>query len=125
LIAGVGCTSRASASEVVGLLEAALARLGRADLAALATRQSRVQSPALQQAAAHFGVPLVAVPDPALEAQGAAIPNPSDFVAQKTGLSGVAEAAVLFGGALLLPKQKSARATCALGLWTLMPETTP
>src|SRR5690606_35008177 len=41
--------------------------------------------------------------------------NPSAIVEAETGTPGVAEAAALKAGALVVPKRKSARATCAIG----------
>ena len=41
--------------------------------------------------------------------------NPSEIVEAETGTPGVAEAAALKAGTLVVPKRKSRRATCAIG----------
>jgi cobalamin biosynthesis protein CbiG len=65
-------------------------------------------------AARHHGWPLVTHAAPAL--REVAVPTPSAVVATHVGTPSVAEAAALLstGGALLVAKRRSARATCAL-----------
>jgi cobalamin biosynthesis protein CbiG len=65
-------------------------------------------------AARHHGWPLVTHPATAL--RHIAVPTPSDVVDAHVGTPSVAEAAALLsaGGSLLVPKRRSARATCAL-----------
>lgn len=115
LLAGIGCRADAGAAEIIGLIEASLAKTrepaGR--LAALATRESKADHPALVAAAAHFGVSIIRLESDALAAQSS--PNPSSAVHQQTGLESIAEAAVLATGELLVEKRKSANATCAIG----------
>ena len=63
----------------------------------------------------HHGWPLVT--HPATTLRHVAVPTPSDVVDAHVGTPSVAEAAALLsaaGGPLLVPKRRSARATCAL-----------
>lgn len=115
LVAGVGCSSAASASEIVALLEASLAEGGlrASDLACVATVDTRARLPALMAAARHFSVPLRCFS--ADELRGVeAVPSPSETVRAHAGLSSVAEAVALRAGPLRLEKRKSAHATCAI-----------
>ena len=81
---------------------------------ALATVDRRADEPGIVAAARHHGWPLVTHPAPAL--REVAVPTPSAVVAAHVGTPSVAEAAALLsaGGALVVPKRRSARATCAL-----------
>jgi cobalt-precorrin 5A hydrolase / precorrin-3B C17-methyltransferase len=118
LVAGIGCTSTATADEIVALVEATLATAGRSpqDLACLASIDHRAQLPALHDAARRFGVPLRSFAAVELAAEEQRLTTPSAVVADLAGLSGIAEAAALKAGRLLVPKRKSAHATCAIGL---------
>ncbi len=118
VVAGIGCTSAATPAEIVALVEAALAGAGYApdDLACLATVESRAEIAALRAAASHFGRPLRCFTPAELAAERHRLANPSDRVADLAGAPGIAEAAAIKAGRLLVPKQKSAHATCALGL---------
>ena len=70
--------------------------------------------PGMVAAARHHGWPLVT--HPATTLRHVAVPTPSDVVDAHVGTPSVAEAAALLsaGGPLLVPKRRSARATCAL-----------
>lgn len=113
LIAGIGARKAASAADVLALLDSVLAGAGfsRTQLTALATSSLKARQPALNAAAASLGVPLVVVPETALSAP---VPTPSAVVAGHIGVASVAEAAAMAFGPLLVPKQASARVTCAL-----------
>lgn len=115
LVAGVGCRNTAGTAEIVALIEASLAQAGDSagHLAALATLESKADHPAIVAAAAHFGVPVIRLTPEALAARP--VPNPSSPVHRQTGLESIAEAAVLATGELLVEKQKSPNATCAIG----------
>lgn len=117
LVAGLGCTSKAEAGEVIALIEMALdeAGLAQQSLAALASVDSRVKIPALTAAAAHFGVPLRVFTKRDLDKERERLPNPSPAIEDVTGLAGVCEAVALKAGTLLVEKRKSAHATCAIG----------
>ncbi len=118
LVAGVGCERGADPSEVIALIEHTLARaaLPSQSLAAIATIDIKADEPALHAAAAHFGVPLRLFTAEELAAERDRLPNPSAVVEAETGTPGVAEAAALKVGALAVEKQKSRRATCAIGI---------
>ena len=117
LVAGVGCRRGASARGLITLIETTLAEAGHApvELALIATLEGKADDPAIGAAAGHFGVPVRAIPAGDLQRFAAHLPNPSTVVEGHVGLAGVAEAAVLACGELLLPKRRSAEATCALG----------
>jgi len=117
LLAGVGCERGTSAEEVISLIDRALAVAGLAPqaLAALATVELKADEPALHAAAVHFGVPLRLFSVAQLDAERGRLQMPSPIVEAEIGTPSVAEAAALKAGDLAVPKQKSARATCAIG----------
>ena len=100
LIIGLGCSTAASACEIVALIAACLAEASRdsSDIAALASHSRKRGSAALAQAAAHYGVPLRFLDD--------------DDLAQ--GIPGTCEAVAAAAGPLVLRKRKSRYATCAI-----------
>lgn len=97
-IAGVGCTTRATASEIVALVTMSCARAGidPADLVALASHTRKSDSVALADAASTLGLPLHFLSDAELDHPG------------------VSEAVASAAGTLILTKQKSAQVTCAI-----------
>ena len=117
LVAGLGAERGVAADEVIGLVAATLADNGLAEksLAALATIDLKADEAAFHIAAAHFGVPLRLFTTAELDAERARLVTPSAIVEAEIGTPGVAEAAALKAGALIVPKHKSARATCAIG----------
>lgn len=94
LVAGIGCTSAASADEVVALVREATAQVS-GELVALATIPLRADHPALREAAKRLELPLRVID----------LPGPE-----------VAEPVAASAGPLVLGKLKSARVTCALAL---------
>ncbi len=118
LVAGIGCERGASMDEVHGLLTSTLIDKGLAleSLAALASLDIKADEPALNAVAERFGVPLRLFSAAELAEEEARLVTPSEVVRAETGTPGVAEAAALKAGALLVPKRRSARATCAIGL---------
>jgi cobalamin biosynthesis protein CbiG len=100
LIIGVGCSTSASADEIVALIAACLAEIGHkpGSIAALATHMRKRGSIALAQAARHYDVPLRFLDDDDLAA----------------GIAGTCEAVAAAAGPLLLGKRKSHYATCAI-----------
>ncbi|MEV5436125.1 precorrin-3B C(17)-methyltransferase [Streptomyces sp. NPDC052682] len=115
LVVGVGASRGAPAEEVLELVEGALrdAGLSAASVAELATVDAKAEEPGLLAAAERLGVPLVTYP--AEELARVEVPNPSDAPLAAVGTPSVAEAAALLrGGELLVPKRKSAMATCAV-----------
>ncbi|GHB29501.1 precorrin-3B C(17)-methyltransferase [Streptomyces viridiviolaceus] len=115
LVVGVGASRNAPADEVLGLVEGALrdAGLSPASLAEIATVDAKAGEPGIVAAAERLGVPLVTYP--AEELARVDVPNPSDAPLAAVGTPSVAEASALVrGGELLVPKRKSAMATCAV-----------
>lgn len=100
LIIGLGCSTSASADEVVALIAACLAEIHRHphDIAALATHMRKRGSTTLAAAAAHYDLPLHFLDDDDLA----------------PGVPGTCEAVAAAAGALLLGKRKSRYATCAI-----------
>ncbi|MEV4612085.1 Rv2231c family pyridoxal phosphate-dependent protein CobC [Kitasatospora sp. NPDC049258] len=115
---GVGASRGVDAAEVLALVDAALAEAGRsrAEIGRLATLDARLDEPGLRSAAAELGLPLTGHAAQALAA--VPVPNPSGRALAAVGTPSVAEAAALLGsgGALLVPRRSSARATVAIAL---------
>ncbi|MFF7097726.1 precorrin-3B C(17)-methyltransferase [Streptomyces rubradiris] len=115
LVVGVGASKGAPAEEVLGLVAGALreAGLSARSVAELATVDAKASEPGIVAAAERLGVPLVTYS--AEELAGVEVPNPSAAPLAAVGTPSVAEAAALLrGGELLVPKRKSAMATCAV-----------
>lgn len=117
LVAGMGCERGAEPDEVLALLQSTLASAGLApeSLAAIATIDLKADEAALHAVAAHFGVPLRLFSAEELAEETPRLENPSAVVLAEVGTPGVSEAAALKAGTLLVAKQKSKRATCAIG----------
>jgi cobalt-precorrin 5A hydrolase/precorrin-3B C17-methyltransferase len=117
LVAGIGAERGVAADEVIALITKTLADydLASQSLAALATIDIKSDEAAFHAAAAHFGVPLRIFTAAELNQERYRLVNPSAIVEAETGTPGVAEAAALKAGTLLVPKRKSRRATCAIG----------
>jgi cobalt-precorrin 5A hydrolase/precorrin-3B C17-methyltransferase len=116
LVAGMGCNRGTTAASLRALLEQALAEAGLAlaSLTAITSVDAKADEPGLVELAAQLGVPLVTYP--ADDLAGQAVPNPSAAPLQALGTPSVAEASVLAHGAtLLVEKQRTAEATCAVG----------
>ena len=117
LVAGIGAERGVAADEVIGLIAETLAAhdLAPQALAALATIDIKSDEAAFHTAAAHFAVPLRIFTAAELNQERYRLLNPSPIVEAETGTPGVAEAAALKAGSLLVEKRKSQRATCAIG----------
>ena len=122
VVLGVGCERLAPADELVTLAEESLAEAGLSPLsvACVASIALKAAEPAIHDLARHFDVPARFFDASELEREAPRLENPSDLVLRETGCHGVAEGAALAGvgdeGRLALPKRRSARATCAIGL---------
>ncbi|WP_155054907.1 precorrin-3B C(17)-methyltransferase [Streptomyces blattellae] len=115
LVVGVGASRNAPVEEVLGLVEGTLREAGLSgrSIAELATVDAKAEEPGIVAAAGRLGVPLVTYS--AVELAAVAVPNPSDAPLAAVGTPSVAEASALIGGGeLLVPKRKSAMATCAV-----------
>lgn len=117
LVAGIGAERGVAADEVIALITETLASqsLAPQSLAALATIDIKSDEAAFYTAAAHFGVPLRIFTAGELNQERYRLVNPSHIVEAETGTPGVAEAAALKAGTLIVPKRKSKRATCGIG----------
>ncbi|MBA5804142.1 MULTISPECIES: cobalamin biosynthesis protein [Rhizobium] len=119
-VLGLGCERGTSPAEVLALAIEALdvAGIGAAELAAIASIDSRRLEPAILAVAAHFSVPAVFFDAPRLEEETPRLANPSAFVFARVGCHGVAEAAALAAAGpdaeLAVAKIKSAHATAAV-----------
>ena len=122
LALGVGGERGVAADELIGLVEATLAEHGLAGgaVACVASIDLKADEPAMHALATRLGVPARFFPAPRLAAEAPRLANPSPAVERATGCPGVAEGAALAAAgpdaALIVPKRKSARATCALAL---------
>ena len=120
LALGVGCERNAAPEEVIGLIEGTFAKagLGIHSIACVVSTDAKMDEAAVHAAAARFGVPARFFPPERLEAETPRLVRPSAEVFRAVGSHGVAEAAALAAagpaGSLIVPKCKSARATCAV-----------
>ncbi len=116
LVAGMGCNRGTSTGALKALLTSTFADAGLAieSLAAITSVDAKADEPGLVQLAADLGVPFVTYPAGNLATQD--VPNPSAAPAEAVGTPSVAEASVLAHGTeLVVEKQKTAEATCAVG----------
>ena len=116
LVAGLGCNRGTSHAALLALLSDTFATAGLTlnSLAALTSVDAKADEPGLVELAAGLHVPLLTYPAALLA--GLDVPNPSAAPQAAVGTPSVAEASVLAHGAdLLVDKQKTAEATCAVG----------
>lgn len=117
---GVGASRGCAAIELEALVESALAAAGVAvaDVDVLASADVKRDEVAVLALAAARGWALTFYGAEALAA--VAVPTPSAVVARHVGTPSVAEAAALLaagdGARLLMAKQRSAHATCAVAV---------
>jgi cobalt-precorrin 5A hydrolase/precorrin-3B C17-methyltransferase len=120
LALGVGCERGTDGAELAALARETLAHHGLAEgaVALVASLDLKTDERAVHDLAAALGVPARFFDAATLEAQTPRLANPSDLVFRETGCHGVAEGAALAAvgaaGALIGPKTKSPRATCAV-----------
>jgi cobalamin biosynthesis protein CbiG len=108
---GIGAATGVTAEEVLAAVDAVLPP--GADDVRLATLDRRTAEPGLAAAATRRGWPLTGFPAAALA--GVVVPTPSARVASAVGTASVAEAAALLGGgALVVPKTVHGRVTVAV-----------
>ncbi|MFE4453189.1 Rv2231c family pyridoxal phosphate-dependent protein CobC [Streptomyces sp. NPDC056796] len=115
LVVGVGARPGVPAEEVLGLIRETLeaAGLEAGDVVELATLDTRAGEPGVSGAARRLGVPVRSYPARVLAE--VRVPNPSAAPRDAVATGSVAEAAALAeAGELLVPKRKSASATCAV-----------
>jgi len=122
IVAGVGCRAGATAGEIEAAIVEALDRAGvaAAELAAIATSQTKAAEPGIVAAASGRGLRLVAVPQAAFVEAGERTVTHSERVLELTGVPSIAEAAALAAGGpgarLLAPRVAVGPATCALAI---------
>jgi cobalt-precorrin 5A hydrolase len=118
IVAGIGMRAGASAQEIVDLVRRAMAEAAVVRLDSLATLDARAPEPGFAEAAAHLGLPGIAVPPLALRAMAGSVRTRSARVETLHGVGSVAEASALAAAGdnarLLLPRIASATVTCAL-----------
>lgn len=122
LALGVGCQRGASTTELMALVRRTLAThaLEGAAVALLCSIDSRKDEPAVRALAQRLDVPTRFYSAKRLERETPRLASPSDIVFRIVGCHGVAESAALAaagaGGMLVVPKQASRRATCAIAV---------
>ncbi|MEQ8707904.1 MAG: precorrin-3B C(17)-methyltransferase [Rhodospirillales bacterium] len=120
LVIGVGCERNCTPEELSDLVRRALACQGLAvaSVVAVVSVDLKSDEPAVHAAAESLGVPARFFDPVRLELETPRLLNPSDVVFREVGCHGVAEGAALAAagasGMLVVPKMKSARATCAI-----------
>lgn len=120
LAVGVGCERNADSAELIKLVEKTLqfADLAPGAIAGFFSHVVKCDEPAIKKLSQHFNAPVRFFDAATLERETPRLVNPSNVVFNEVGSHGVAEAAALAAvgpkGKLIVPKQKSSRATCAI-----------
>lgn len=120
LILGVGCQRGTAAPELDRLVRDTLARhkLEESSIATLCSIDIKADEPAVRTLARRLDVPVRFYSALRLERETPRLATPSEAVFRAMGCHGVAEGAALAAagpkGRLLVPKQASRRATCAI-----------
>lgn len=120
LAVGVGCERGCGAEELAGLVERTLTGAGLAAgaVACVVSLDLKADEAAVHALAEALGAPARFFTAGELEAEAPRLANPSDVVFEAVGCHGVAEGAALAaagpGGALVVEKNTTARATCAV-----------
>ena len=120
LAVGIGCRRGVSVGELEHLVRDTLAAhaLDCAAVALLCSIDTKATEPAVAALALRLDVPARYYPAARLERETPRLATPSATVFRATGCHGVAEAAALVAagptGGLVVPKQASRRATCAV-----------
>ena len=119
LVAGMGCNSGTSASEILDLVYSTCTRhhLAPSSLACLVSTSKKAREPGLINAAAELDIDFVCIPHHAL--QGVSVLTPSDMVHKHMGVPSICEATAIVHsrkGQILVPKTKSINATLAIAL---------
>jgi cobalt-precorrin 5A hydrolase / precorrin-3B C17-methyltransferase len=120
LALGVGCERDVAPEELIALARKTLAEadLAPESVAAVVSVDVKMDETAVHTVAAALGRPARFFTPEQLEAETPRLANPSDIVFHEVGCHGVAEAAALAAvgarGELLVEKNKTKRATCAI-----------
>jgi cobalt-precorrin 5A hydrolase/precorrin-3B C17-methyltransferase len=119
---GVGCERGTDPAELDALVRETLAKAGlaAAAVAGVYSLDLKADEPAVHALASELGVTARFFDAQRLEAEAPRLANPSATVFAEVGCHGVAEGAALAPAGpqatLLVPKRKSARATCAIAV---------
>lgn len=117
IVAGIGFSSSASATEIVALVRRAEEAAGRL-AEALAAPDFKADAASLREAAQTLRLPLRLLDHEALAAAQARCPTHSPVAAREVGLASVAEACALAGAGegshLLVARLTQGNVTCAL-----------
>ena len=117
---GLGCARNCPPEEMADLVSSALSDMGRSlcEVATIRSIDLKADEAAIQSLAASLNLRPQFYTAETLEAETDRLANPSDVVFAEVGCHGVAEAAALAAAGpdatLLIEKQKSANATCAV-----------
>lgn len=120
LALGVGCARGCALDELRSLVVETLESegLSRASIGCLVSLDLKADEAAMNALAAEFGVPFRLFDAVRLEEETPRLKNPSDMVFAEVGCHGVSEAAALAAvgpaGQLIVEKQKTQNATCAI-----------
>lgn len=117
---GVGCARGCSTEELIELVETHLveADIANGAVACVATIDLKADEAAVNALAAHLDVPLRVYSKEELQRETPRLKNPSNVVLEEVGVHGVSEGAALAAsgafGSLVVEKQKTESATCAI-----------
>ncbi|WP_193186511.1 precorrin-3B C(17)-methyltransferase [Nisaea sediminum] len=120
LAIGVGCERDAAPEELIRLVEQTLteAGLAREAVAGIFSIDVKMDEAAVHALGAHLGRPVRFFDAVRLEEETPRLATPSEVVFREVGCHGVSEGAALAAAgpdaALIVPKRKSKRATCAI-----------
>ncbi|MEP3113134.1 precorrin-3B C(17)-methyltransferase [Nisaea sp.] len=120
LALGVGCERDAEPEELIRLVEETLAEnnLAPQAIAAVYSIDVKMDEAAVHALGAHLGRPVRFFDAARLEEETPRLATPSEVVFREVGCHGVSEGAALAAAgpdaALIVPKRKSKRATCAI-----------
>lgn len=120
LTLGIGADHGVPAAELARLVDDTLKAHGISprEIACIASLDSKQDDPALRELARSLGVPACFFDASTLRVETPRLQNPSARVEALMGVAGIAEAAALAAAGpdsvLVVPKTKSARATCAV-----------
>lgn len=120
LALGVGCERGCDPEHAIALARQTLADAGLAEAAVgvVVSLDLKADEPAVHAVAGHFDVNARFFDAARLDEETPRLANPSDIVFAEVGCHGVAEGAALAaggaGGSLIVEKQKTKRATCAI-----------
>ncbi len=116
-VVGLGCARNADPQELWELVSKTLAdnNIAQGAVACVASIDLKGDEPAMNEVARRLNVPLRLFTAAELEAHADKLANPSDVVFAEVGCHGVSEGAALAcAGKLVVEKQKTANATCAV-----------